>query len=559
MTTSAPVRAAVYVRVSTAGQEEGTSLDTQEAACRAYCAERGYEATVYRETHTGADLFGRPQLSAVRDAVRRGEVGRVVAYALDRLTRNQAHLGLILSEAEHAGAAVELVTERLEDTPEGRLLQSVRGFVAEVERLKIAERTQRGRRARAEAGKPLPGWKPPYGYRWGDAGKTRLVPDEPEAAVVRRLFREAAAGTSLRRIAGGLAADGIASPTGLPHWTTATLHQILLLPTYSGRPRALRKVVGRSASGKRAQTLRPEADQVVLPSGVAPALVDPVEQDAVAARLARNRAEAPRRNADPEAMLLRAGFVRCGYCGHALAGHHDKRRGWAYDCPARNQGPDHRKARIMAPILDAAVWGRVQAVLTRPDVVAAAVERQREKDPAADDLAALDARLAAIDARRKRVARAVVALDDEDAASPLLAELTSLAGQRRTLDEERATLAARQAGREADRERLADLSAWCGRVAGNLPTLSYQERRDVLTALGVRVRVWRTDHDPRWEITVSPDGIVSTTPRQRTRAATRRPSPCRRWLWRRPSRRRTTPPSDRPPAGRAGRTGRTGR
>ena len=40
---SRSVRAAVYVRVSTPGQEaDGTSLETQEAACRQYAAEHGY-------------------------------------------------------------------------------------------------------------------------------------------------------------------------------------------------------------------------------------------------------------------------------------------------------------------------------------------------------------------------------------------------------------------------------------------------------------------------------------------------------------------------------------
>jgi len=68
-------RAAIYVRVSSKGQEEeGTSLGTQEAACRKYAAERGYveaEEHVYREVHTGTELWERPQLATMREAVRR--------------------------------------------------------------------------------------------------------------------------------------------------------------------------------------------------------------------------------------------------------------------------------------------------------------------------------------------------------------------------------------------------------------------------------------------------------------------------------------------------------
>src|SRR5436190_15226293 len=129
-------RAAIYVRVSTASQEEGTSLESQEAACRAYAAEHGYdidEARVYVEVHTGAELWERPRLTRLREAVREGVVDVVVAYALDRLSRDQRHVTLILAEAENAGVSIEFVTERLEDTAEGRLLLSIKGYLAEAE------------------------------------------------------------------------------------------------------------------------------------------------------------------------------------------------------------------------------------------------------------------------------------------------------------------------------------------------------------------------------------------------------------------------------------------
>src|SRR5687768_3073032 len=112
-------RAALYPRVSTAGQEaDGSSLGTQEAAMRAYAAERGYEvAHVLVEVHTGTELWERPQLGRLRELVRSRAVDVVVAYAIDRLSRDPVHLGVIISEAEHAGVAVEFVTEPLDDSP----------------------------------------------------------------------------------------------------------------------------------------------------------------------------------------------------------------------------------------------------------------------------------------------------------------------------------------------------------------------------------------------------------------------------------------------------------
>src|SRR3712207_604554 len=89
-------RAAIYVRVSTQDQErEGTSLETQEAACRRFAAEHGYsvaEAHVYRETYSGAEFHDRPRLADLRAALRARDVDVVIAYAVDRLSRDQIHI-----------------------------------------------------------------------------------------------------------------------------------------------------------------------------------------------------------------------------------------------------------------------------------------------------------------------------------------------------------------------------------------------------------------------------------------------------------------------------------
>ncbi len=156
MIPATPLRAALYCRVSTTGQEEdGTSLTTQEAADREHAAALGAkvdEAHVYREVYSGVELWERPQLTRLREAIRRRQIGVVVCYAIDRLARDPVHLGVIRSEAEHAGVRVEFVTEPLDDSPEGQLIRFVRGFAAKVEHEKIKERTWRGRLARIQAG-----------------------------------------------------------------------------------------------------------------------------------------------------------------------------------------------------------------------------------------------------------------------------------------------------------------------------------------------------------------------------------------------------------------------
>ena len=137
-------------------QEDGTSLDTQEQRCRAHAAELGYtvvETLVVREVYSGAELFDRAGLNRIREAIRRREVDAVVVYAIDRLSRDQNHRAVVFAEAEYHDVHLEFVTEKLDDTPEGRLLASVSSYVAAIEREKIRERTIRGK-ARQGRGRP---------------------------------------------------------------------------------------------------------------------------------------------------------------------------------------------------------------------------------------------------------------------------------------------------------------------------------------------------------------------------------------------------------------------
>ncbi|MDQ3655612.1 MAG: hypothetical protein M3457_11100, partial [Chloroflexota bacterium] len=58
--------------------------------------------------------------------------------------------------------------------------------------------------------------------------------------------------------------------------------------------------------------------------------------------------------------------------------------------------------------------------------------------------------------------------------------------------------------RDVDTLALASITMWCQRVSKNLSMLTYQEKRLIMDALGVSVRVFRADHEPRWEIGMAP-------------------------------------------------------
>src|SRR5215203_5810155 len=80
-----PGRVHVYTRVSSAAQEDGYSLDTQEQACRAWASERALPvASVAHEVWSGGDRH-RPELDALLARLIPGDV--LLSYDLDRLSR----------------------------------------------------------------------------------------------------------------------------------------------------------------------------------------------------------------------------------------------------------------------------------------------------------------------------------------------------------------------------------------------------------------------------------------------------------------------------------------
>ena len=215
----------IYCRVSSTGQEDNHSLESQEAACRFYAATHGLTvASVAREVWGGSDRH-RPELEALLDRVAPGDI--VLAYALDRLSPSQVDTAILIDRLEVAGASLHLVTEEFERSATGTFLSNAKAFVAELEREKIRERTNRGKAARIAGGKyPVVG-RPPYGYRWRDPGprqKTQLVPDDTTAPIVQRIFREVAAGASARKVAMALNASGV---------PTARVRGIWILPDCS--------------------------------------------------------------------------------------------------------------------------------------------------------------------------------------------------------------------------------------------------------------------------------------------------------------------------------------
>jgi site-specific DNA recombinase len=236
----APLRAAIYARVSSDQQAERQTIDSQLGELKALASQDGHrvkDGMLFVDNgHSGATLV-RPALERLRDMVALSAVDVIYVHAPDRLARSYAHQVLLMEEFARADVQVVFLNRPIGDSPEDNLLLQLQGMFAEYERAKMLERSRRGKRHPARAGAVSVLSRAPFGYRYvsreAGAGEARYDVDEDAAGVVRQIF--AWVGQERLTLAGvcrRLLEAGIPSPTGQAHWSRAMVHTLLLNPAY---------------------------------------------------------------------------------------------------------------------------------------------------------------------------------------------------------------------------------------------------------------------------------------------------------------------------------------
>lgn len=215
------VRVALYARYSS-DQQRAASIDDQLRLCREYVARVGWQVTAEftDAAISGASLM-RPGIQALIEAGRRRAFDVVLAESLDRFSRDQEDTAGLFKRLSFAG--VRIVT--LSEGDIGHLHVGFKGTMNALYLHDLAEKTRRGLRGRVEAGKSGGGLC--YGYRAvrvleGQPRGDREV-YEPEAAIVRRIFRAFVDGASHKAIAKQLNAERVAGPRGRS-WSPSTIY-----------------------------------------------------------------------------------------------------------------------------------------------------------------------------------------------------------------------------------------------------------------------------------------------------------------------------------------------
>ena len=175
------VRAALYARVSTINNGQDPMMQTREL--REYCERRGWTvAGEYVDTGISGAKDRRPELDRLMADAHKRRFDVVAVWKFDRFARSVSHLLRALDTFRVLGIEFVSLSESLDTaTPAGRMVFTVLGAVAELERSLIAERVRAGLRNARAKGKRL--------------GRPRMALDAARMALLR------AQGRSIRNIA----------------------------------------------------------------------------------------------------------------------------------------------------------------------------------------------------------------------------------------------------------------------------------------------------------------------------------------------------------------------
>ena len=497
------LRAILYARVSTKGQAQGGfSVDQQIEALREYATEMGYEI-IEEITDPGYSgrVLERPGLERVRDLVEAGGISMVLSQDADRITRNPHHRGWLDQEFAKRGTRLVALDDWGDNSHEGQLLKFVKGWQAEGEAKKTAERSRRNKRKKARQGMIVGGPKPAYGFRYvkNERGKSvGYEVDEAEMSVVRRIFTEVARGVGQHKIKENLDTEHVPTPSGGKAWSRGFIKSLILNDLYAPHTVGALREMGISED----VLLKLDADEVygVYRFGDIPVPVPNAGVPLEVVKAARYKVHNNRSPSKSGSRFweLSGGILYCAECKRRMQPMTMTPRSTTYHyfrCQGTTNGSADRcgmRTHIRADAIEAEVREAVGRLMDDKEYVLRKMERhfaQRRKElsrPGAD-APKLANQLRQIEAKKVKYQQAYAA----DAMS-----LADLAARRAELDNEREALQGeleRVMHREEELEKITqterEMRERIESTENNLEDMTPEKRRELYQDLRLRVEV----------------------------------------------------------------------
>jgi DNA invertase Pin-like site-specific DNA recombinase len=165
------MRVAIYARVSTTNHGQDVSMQTREL--RQFAEARGWQIVgEYVDVGVSGTKEKRPELDHLMSDAHRRKFDVAMVWKFDRYARSVSHLLRALETFKALGIEFVSLSENIDtSTPMGKMVFTILGSVAELERSLIVERVRAGVRNARAKGKTL--------------GRPRVAVDTSQIATLR--------------------------------------------------------------------------------------------------------------------------------------------------------------------------------------------------------------------------------------------------------------------------------------------------------------------------------------------------------------------------------------
>lgn len=149
------MRAAIYARVSTTNMGQDPTMQTREL--EEFCQHRGWGISGrYVDQGVSGAKDSRPELNRLMADAHSRRFDVIAVWKFDRLARSVSHLLRALETFQALGIEFVSLSEQIDtSTPTGKMVFTILGAVAELERSLIVDRVRAGMRNARAKGKRI--------------------------------------------------------------------------------------------------------------------------------------------------------------------------------------------------------------------------------------------------------------------------------------------------------------------------------------------------------------------------------------------------------------------
>ena len=230
------LRVAAYCRVSTDSDEQAGSYDVQVQHYTEYIGRnKEWElAGIYTDDGiSGTNIKKREGFIEMIDDCMEGKVDMIITKSISRFARNTIDCLKYVRKLKEKNIAIVFEKENINTLEaSGELLLTIMASLAQQESASLSQNIKLGLQFRYQEGKVQVNHEHFLGYTKDEDGK--LIVDENEAKIIRRIFREYLEGASFRDIANGLEKDKIRTGGKRYKWHLSTIRGILRNEKYMG-------------------------------------------------------------------------------------------------------------------------------------------------------------------------------------------------------------------------------------------------------------------------------------------------------------------------------------